>query len=215
VTEAVFVYADRTQILRYLERAFSETPYPGDDNICESEPEVAEAFRGRHWRDIDIALIVPDQMESLCSFTPEAYRYYLPGYLTVIAKDCCGSDVAAGCAVSTLTPPAPEDSDLHKETAKNLRDILTRLPTWQIPETPAPEEIMEMIEYLDREEYPHESLRRLFEQRVRLMTGEEKGAIALWLAYMDATHGDDFWGNGPSVALQRYWRQFLPGEALN
>ncbi len=49
--------ADRIKrVIREIEEAFADVPYPEDENISPYEPEDVEAFRGRHWREVSVDL---------------------------------------------------------------------------------------------------------------------------------------------------------------
>ncbi len=73
-----------------IRRAFAAVPYPGDDNLRDSnegeEPFLLEdAFRGKtDWRDLDAQFLdaAPDGFGSaLTFFSAPAFRFYLPAYL--------------------------------------------------------------------------------------------------------------------------------------
>jgi hypothetical protein len=67
-----------------IEEAFESGAYPGDDNIVEKTVNVPEeiqaAFEGKSWKEISIATTYRFRLD-LPSFTPAAFRYYLPAFL--------------------------------------------------------------------------------------------------------------------------------------
>lgn len=81
---------DAAALIDQIERAFSDVPYPGDDDLAidsyGDEPEaVARAFRGhRDWRALGAAFLddAPEGWGTALSFfSDRAYRFYLPAYL--------------------------------------------------------------------------------------------------------------------------------------
>src|SRR5689334_13102009 len=62
-------------IAREVEEAFTTVTYPGDDKLVSDPnyyecPEVIEAFRGKHWRDISLDVLF-DHRDKLALFSPE------------------------------------------------------------------------------------------------------------------------------------------------
>jgi hypothetical protein len=86
---------DRNHQLRLLkeqiERAFADTPYPGDDHITgpfeawdwESE-ELRDAFRGKHWKELMPYDVFYHHDTFLC---PAGFQFYLPAYLLAALDD--------------------------------------------------------------------------------------------------------------------------------
>ncbi|MBT8446816.1 MAG: hypothetical protein HKO62_01005 [Gammaproteobacteria bacterium] len=77
-------------LIARIEQAFSDVPYPGDDDLTDStygeEPAaLVEAFRGRtDWRALSSEFLnqAPDGWASALSFfSGAAFRFYLPAYL--------------------------------------------------------------------------------------------------------------------------------------
>lgn len=92
------------EIAKGIESAFADIPYPGDDNIVErlivdgremgdpEREEIADAFRGKPWRDLPREVILY-HYDSLPFLTLEAFRYYLPAYLiTALNEDGLNRD---------------------------------------------------------------------------------------------------------------------------
>ena len=71
-----------------IETAFAEVQYPGDGNItrcpyhCSECGRVAVFFKGRKWAD-STAEDLKAQHTALALFTPEAFQYFLPGFMLV------------------------------------------------------------------------------------------------------------------------------------
>ena len=93
-----------------LEVAFAEVKYPGDERLVYDTSgrvleckQVAAAFRGKHWRQIQC-----DNLESGAIFclSPEAYRFYLPAYLITSVLHYDEADVIPSEVVFSLIPPS-------------------------------------------------------------------------------------------------------------
>jgi len=85
------VPVDKDAVTSQIAAAFASVEYPGDWNLSGSregdEPHlVARDFKGKSdWRSLDAAFIdlAPDGFASALSFfSDEAFRFYLPAYLT-------------------------------------------------------------------------------------------------------------------------------------
>lgn len=73
------------EIAREVEDAFATVTYPGDDKLVVYPDSyecwnLEEAFRGKHWRDISLDVLLTHRF-SLVLFSPEAFRFYLPCFL--------------------------------------------------------------------------------------------------------------------------------------
>jgi hypothetical protein len=72
-----------------IESAFAEVPYPGDDNIADHQDclecdDVRAFFRGKSWRDLKLPELRGLPLPLL---TPEAFHYFLPGYMLACLDD--------------------------------------------------------------------------------------------------------------------------------
>jgi len=92
-------------------KAFEEVPYPGDGNLVLDQTgydpecvEIATAFRGKDWRSISRET-VRDHATALPLFTPLAFRYFLPAYMTICLDAYYDLDVAPHSVLFNLTPP--------------------------------------------------------------------------------------------------------------
>ena len=107
----------RAHLAQQIEAAFALAVYPGDDRLvdlyhsgdyCEDCAAVAVLFRGRDWRALAKDALVQNR-DSLLLFRPEAYRFYLPAYLTAALKHWNDFDTFKSSIVVSLTPPNPQD----------------------------------------------------------------------------------------------------------
>ena len=99
-----------------INAAFANARYPGDDNIGYDKTgehleckQVADHFRGTSWQDVDLAFLRKygehaDVSVALTFMSPEAFRYYLPAFLLVVAERFGEADLLVKTVISSLTP---------------------------------------------------------------------------------------------------------------
>jgi hypothetical protein len=82
-----------------IERAFADVPYPGHTQItahrCPECDEIADYFRDTAWRGHSIEHL-GSHASALALFTPEAYRYFLPGFMLATLENPQAADAIAG-----------------------------------------------------------------------------------------------------------------------
>jgi hypothetical protein len=77
--------SDRLRIENELRQAFQSAQHPGATNIVldstrAEDCDVAGAFGTKHWDELDPRFLAYHH-EALMAFTPDAFRFYLPGFL--------------------------------------------------------------------------------------------------------------------------------------
>ena len=107
----------KAELRQIVEDAFRDIPYPGDDNIssedhCFECSDMARAFRGKHWKEITLDLLLKDCLGSgLPLFKPAALRFYLPAFILVSIDEFVEADTIPDVVLDLLTPePAEPDS---------------------------------------------------------------------------------------------------------
>lgn len=105
-----------TAVRRRINAAFANARYPGDDNIVYDKTgehleckQVANHFRGTTWQEVDLAFLQKygaraDVSAALTFMSPEAFRYYLPAFLLVVAEHFGDVDVLVQTVISSITP---------------------------------------------------------------------------------------------------------------
>ena len=207
--------ARANNIVREIEEAFADVPYPEDENISPYEPEDAEAFKRRHWRDVSVDFLMPRYKSSLGLFEPEAYRFYLPAYLIASLLHYDSVDVMPTEVIGGLTRPSPEDDARDKgrlsfsdKDIEGMRECVMSLPESERAEL-FPDGVDDALRGLDKEREPYDYFLPLFEERHRPLNARQCRAIAEWLAYMRDAHEDDMDGENAAWALDTYWGEFL------
>jgi hypothetical protein len=99
-----------SHLLEEFEAAFGDLPMPSSDRIVidNSDAEcqqVRKKFQNRHWRDLTIDDLAYDS-DALFFFTPEAFRFYLPAFLSVSLTDAERADLIPDAVLSSLSSPA-------------------------------------------------------------------------------------------------------------
>jgi hypothetical protein len=95
--------------------AFAAVPPPGPAALVSGDrdydPEyrhVAEAFEGKHWRELSPAFI-REHRDALPLLTPAAFRFFLPAYLLACLDGAHDLDTAPLSVAASLSPPEPRD----------------------------------------------------------------------------------------------------------
>ena len=107
---------EQIEILKIIEEAFRDRPYPGDNHLASLEPpvsfeysDVTKYFKGKHWKEITWKSLEKDYpgeaCSCLCFMTPEAARFYLPAYMVIAINNYDEADVVASTALNFLLPP--------------------------------------------------------------------------------------------------------------
>jgi len=110
-----------------IETAFADVPYPGDDNIADHQDclecdEVRAFFRGKSWRDLKFPEL-RDYSQSLPLFTPQAFHYFLPGYLLATMNDWQEADLVP-YGVITIGG-YPDDTQNVNDEARESRKMFS------------------------------------------------------------------------------------------
>ena len=119
--------ADITGLVTKIHEAFRAIEYPGDDKIAPGggfgggfeEDAIADALRGKDWRDIDAKFLNNYCIASLVFLDFQAYRYFLPAFLTAAVKDYSTvPDIVENLVSSLLDPLTAQrlySPELYKE----------------------------------------------------------------------------------------------------
>jgi hypothetical protein len=190
-----------------IENAFIDLKYPGDNNIVwisEYDPEkieIKEDFKNKHWKDLTLEFLWPKQSQSLGFFTPQAYRFYLPGYMIVSVEFYDDSDVIPEYVIDSLTPFTESDEkEISEALTYGLEEVITEVPELK--------EIAESTKSFINWEHDYEQIQKDFLTRVEVFTSRQKKSIVSFLEFMKSEHGQDFFKDAPGKALRRYWNKF-------
>jgi hypothetical protein len=102
---------DPKSICDTIHRTFGDIPYPGDDDIVprdmkndRSSQEVRRAFRGKPWQSLTKEEVYR-HCDDLVFMTPEAYHFFLPGFMVHCLLTPLEVNTACSSIVYELAPP--------------------------------------------------------------------------------------------------------------
>lgn len=102
----------RQELAQQVEIAFSDVPYPGDDNIAKSpntslSSGISTLFVGKNWQEVPLSSLFQERL-SLGLFTPEAFCYFFPAFLRAVLLHSDQMDTLWENLFFDLTPPENE-----------------------------------------------------------------------------------------------------------
>lgn len=198
---------DRTRALvAEIEAAFADIPYPGDGAIVPnnagphprndgSEDDDARILlAGRDWREL--ASMSRMELGSVLAFlTPQAWRYFLPGFLLFVLTKYDKADVVIDEVISSLMPPQASDID----------DNLASLARMQADLGVFDEQTFAQLTTMLTEQRDDPDRAARFTERVAEFDARQRHAIRGYLEYMQDRYPDDSSIPGPAEAIARYW----------
>lgn len=111
---------------RQIERAFADTPSPGDDPHAISDGPhdegTAAYFQGTTWRG-HTTISLRQHSVAMSFFTPQAFRYWLPAFMLAELDDPDEADVIAESIAFHLTPSKSHWNRLSEFTTAELDAI--------------------------------------------------------------------------------------------
>lgn len=175
---------------REIEEAFSDVPYPGDNNIvshkCWECDEILETMRGTHWKDWVTG--PPENcrelMGALFLLTPEAYRFYFPAYLIHSIEYYEDSNIDS--VISSLIPPNLLPS--HAPKPEDMKEVMK-----QFPETFEPGDLEKVMASFHKLTTPEEKKRsaEYYLKRIAQFSPRQIAVIKSLLKFIQERHGGD------------------------
>ncbi len=114
------------QLEREIQSAFGPVPYPGDDRLLNQpeihsleREEILSDFSGRHW-SVVAAEAYAYHHEALVFFSPEAFQFFLPGYLIACIRshDILSKTIGSIHFSLTRSPRCTPTHELREGIAK-------------------------------------------------------------------------------------------------
>ena len=144
-------------LIREIEVAFSDVPYPGDDDIAimTCDPSTAEhsvsnlkGKRWQDWKDKPLELIGPGKYHgSLAWLSPRAYVYYLPLFMITCVTHWQGVDIAGDELIWSLGPPTGEiQSQSEREQAIKFKE-----EKWRGLSLPQIRSVISFLQFIEEE----------------------------------------------------------------
>ncbi|HLP88146.1 MAG TPA: DUF6714 family protein [Nostocaceae cyanobacterium] len=186
-------------VLEKIASSFEQMPYPGDLNIVYDNSgyhlecvDIQKIFANKHWNELTLETLLA-QNSALAFMTPQAYRFYLPAYLSIVIREFEEAEVLIDNTVFDLTLPVEAD-------------ILNKLNIIQNSNSPLSDGNQDMISQIliDELSYSTQKVHRFIE-RMSGFNQQQGQAIRYFLEYLNFEKQDDFLNNEPRVAIERYW----------
>ena len=117
-----------------IEDVFANGTYPGDDQlVCDDaghewlddpdEHRLKNAVKGKHWKEIIPVIVNPTFSDSIFYFTPKAFHYYFPAYLTAVLE-FDDNTVFIYSVISAITPGTVRFKGFLKEITPEEKDVI-------------------------------------------------------------------------------------------
>jgi hypothetical protein len=182
-------------VLDKLTSSFQTLPYPGDLNLVYDNTgydlecvDIQQAFAGKHWSELSQETLIRES-SALAFLTPEAFRFYLPAYLSNVVREFDESDALPEISVYYLTLPVEADSLINLSCIQQQSNE-TKLEVSQF-----------LIEELSRSNQKVHQ----FMERMSGFNQQQGQAIRYYLEYLKAEKNDYLFSNEPEIAIERYW----------
>ena len=179
---------EKSELIAAIKEAFKDTIRPTETIDLGSirDPEIEECdakFTGKTWQDISI-LEQNEYASGIHFLLPEAYRYYLPGYMVTILEHGDKSTPMIDPVIRSLLKPILDESTRRENSIKDIEGTIWWSIYFSIPRfeeivagiTPAQGKVIkDFLQYVAHH-YPD--------------TGEVDSRLAL-------------------LAVERYWNKFI------
>lgn len=132
----------RGAIAKGIELAFSEWPYPGDENVLRDTAcnhlacnEIRARIVGKRWNNLEVGE-VPFTADWVMHMTPAGYRYYLPGLMKISLQkpddSALPAHIADALTPPTLNPPGPQAwmQDYRHPFGRQQQEIIRDFLLW-------------------------------------------------------------------------------------
>ena len=187
------------QLIIRIKKVFAKVKYPGDTKLVvgysEEAKDYQKAFKGKNWRDLR-SEFVSYNYASVSFFSPEAFRYFLPGLMILCLQDLSEVDMVVDELVSQLTLPEIHDCDLDTEVLKLFAEGDMKLfnELCEIAKSckPSDKELVESV--ID------------FYSYCGPLDFEQKQVIRDFLGWL-CKYGKVYFDGEPEIAIERYWGQ--------
>jgi hypothetical protein len=185
--------------------AFASRPRPAAANILvpaanDEGGKLRTVLAGTTSAELSLSAIRDEVAGRLGMLTPEAFRYFLPAFMSAGISEYASLDTFVAELVTALTEPML--NDVHQAL-----DRVARIP----PEMGLSLDVFELLKQQQMEWYEGGGPQALFASRTEGLSPSEGAAILAFLVAIRDAHGEDFPLGDPQVAIDRYWARFLKG----
>lgn len=122
---------DAQALAARVSRSFLEVPAPDRITVLPAEEDfesalIMQAFRGKHWSELTPEL-VQGRPEAIAFLSPEAFRFFLPGYLLIAIQDLSGLDVSLIGLLYAMAGPIRREERFQMLSEEQLLTVLSVL----------------------------------------------------------------------------------------
>ena len=135
--------SDRKNLIAHIEAAFPTQPIPAHLKLTKGDSEEAFSydciFGGRTWSSLLDAEFLWQNRAAMTFFVPDAFRYYIPAFMTISIRETRASDLVPAEVISAFTLPsdsgaAAQAMKLYRAFTKSqaavIRDYLEFFAAW-------------------------------------------------------------------------------------
>lgn len=224
---------NREDLTASIEEAFAGLERPSLEEMAAAGDYVDQSFLGgvrtKTWQELrPLRRYVGDAGE-IVLLSPKAYQYYLPAYLCALVDES-GEEFYLNGVLDSLWYEDGRDSDdslirghfdPRKGLEETLRELEAEMPNLTVQERVAAAKTrvgnaqkMAYINELTGHDFLDSSqrcagLRAVWEERMPLLTRQQKQCIAQMLVHILERSTDPFDVPHIRIALDRYWRTYL------
>lgn len=185
---------DKTKLIKEIETAFADVPYPGDQNItthrCWECDQLTNLFKGHHWNDWrqkPRAIFNQCHYGFIHTFSPKAYQFYLPLFLLTPLEHDEDSGFVIDTVISSLTNPSYAEPPEEIMKKHKFEGILGMTPE----KLEQLKEMQKMLSIPRSAQEKKEDIARYREKR-RIFTQKQILIIESFLKFLKKEHEDDF-----------------------
>lgn len=114
-----------------VRQSFGDVPAPSRISVVPGDQDfesylVEKAFHQKRWSDLTPEL-AQSRPQAIAFFSPEAFRYFLPGYLLLALEDISSLDVSLISLLSALAGPTYHEERLGMLSETQLATVLAVL----------------------------------------------------------------------------------------
>lgn len=190
-----------TDLLAELTAAFKNEPYPGDLNLLTDNSgydleatQIRDSFKAHTWQNMPDKLMRYEQGGYGFLSLP-GFKYYFPAYLCFTVRDYYEADSIPDNLVNNLTLPAEINILMSAFDTKRYRmDVDMPSIDWNKMDQTRLKDLNDNVQW--------------FISRYEQFNRIQSRAIYHFLVFLRDEYGDDFFGDEPNTAIQRYWFQF-------
>jgi len=187
----------------YFFDAFASRPRPLDTQILVSLPRVQYEHRklGQFLARITPRKLTAEEMRyeiggDLVMLTPEAFRYFLPAFLSASVNSYESVDFFVDVLIGTLTKPSRPD------IVESYDYLAQRSPG-------LPDDMLELLREQQLEYFDSGEQLAQFHERFDSLTVEEGKAVLAFLVALKEYYDKDFPFGELDKAIDRYWSRYF------